>query len=71
VFRGDTIRPMYAEAKKVLDDLAELGVDYDDIVQVLEDEGVDKFEVSWNELLEAIQSELERLAPDKTAADET
>jgi transaldolase len=71
VFRGDTIRPMYAEAKKVLDDLAELGVDYDDIVQVLEDEGVDKFEVSWNELLEAIQSELERLAPEKTAADET
>jgi transaldolase len=69
VFRGETIRPMYAEAKKVLDDLAELGVDYDDIVQVLEDEGVDKFEVSWNELLEAVQSELERLAPDKTAAD--
>jgi transaldolase len=71
VFRGDTIRPMYAEAKKVLDDLAELGVDYDDVVQVLEDEGVDKFEVSWNELLEAVQAELERLAPEKTAADET
>ena len=69
VFRGETIRPMYAEAKQVLDDLAELGIDYDDVVQVLEDEGVDKFEVSWNELLEAVQAELERLAPEKTAAD--
>ena len=57
---------MYAEAKQVLDDLAELGIDYDDVVQVLEDEGVDKFEVSWNELLEAVQAELERLAPEKT-----
>ena len=45
------------------------GIDYDDVVQVLEDEGVDKFEVSWNELLEAVQAELERLAPEKTAAD--
>jgi transaldolase len=70
VFRGETIRPMYAEAKQVLDDLTELGVEYDDVVQVLEDEGVDKFEVSWNELLEAVQGELERLAPTKTAADQ-
>jgi transaldolase len=69
VFRGETIRPYYAEAKQVLDDLAELGIDYDDVVQVLEDEGVDKFEVSWNELLEAVQGELERLAPANTAAD--
>jgi transaldolase len=69
VFRGETIRPFYADAKQVLDDLAELGIDYDDVVQVLEDEGVDKFEVSWNELLEAVQGELERLAPEKTAAD--
>jgi transaldolase len=69
VFRGETIRPMYAGAKKVLDDLADMGIDYDDVVQVLEDEGVDKFEVSWNELLEAVQSELKRLAPATTAAD--
>ncbi len=31
---------------------------YDDVVQVLEDEGVSKFEVSWNELLETINSEI-------------
>ena len=42
-------------------DLAAAGVSYDDVVQLLEDEGVDKFEASWNELLEAVQSELDKL----------
>ena len=35
------------------------GVDYDDVVRVLEDEGVEKFETSWNELLDTIKTELE------------
>ena len=39
----------------MLDDLAAAGIDYDDVVQVLEDEGVEKFEASWNELLESTQ----------------
>jgi transaldolase len=60
--RGDTVRGMYADAHKVLADLADLGVDYDDVVQVLEDEAIEKFETSWNELIDLIQSELERLA---------
>jgi transaldolase len=62
VIRGDTIRPHYADAKQVLDDLAAVGIDYDDVVQVLEDEGVEKFEVSWKELLDSTKSELTRLA---------
>jgi transaldolase len=33
-------------------------VHYDDVVQVLEDEGVDKFATSWNELLESIRQEM-------------
>ena len=37
-------------------DLETLGVSYDDVVKVLEDEGVSKFEVSWNEMLETIES---------------
>ncbi|MEY9933583.1 transaldolase [Catenulispora sp. GP43] len=57
----DSIRAHYADAHKVLDDLAAAGVSYDDVVQVLEDEGVDKFEVSWKELLEAVQGELDKL----------
>jgi transaldolase len=66
VISGDTIRPHYVEAKKLLDDLATLGVDYDDVVQVLEDEAVEKFEVSWKELLESTQSELTRLAKENS-----
>jgi transaldolase len=62
VITGDTIRPHYAHAQQVLDDLAAAGIDYDDVVQVLEDEGVEKFETSWNELLESTKSELTRFA---------
>jgi transaldolase len=56
------VRTRYAEARQVLDDLAALGVDYDDVVRVLEEEGVEKFVSSWNELLESVGSELERLS---------
>ncbi|AEW93463.1 MULTISPECIES: transaldolase [Streptomycetaceae] len=59
---GDTIRGRYQEAQGVLDALAGLGVDYDDVVQVLEDEGVEKFEASWNDLLKSTEAELKRLA---------
>jgi transaldolase len=61
-FRGNTVQSAYVEARKLLDDLGALGVDYDDVVQVLEDEGVDKFETSWSELIDSVQSELDRLA---------
>jgi transaldolase len=47
VITDDTIRPHYARARQVLDDLATAGIDYRDVVQVLEDEGVVKFEASW------------------------
>ena len=43
------------EAQAHLDRLGEVGVDYDDVVQILEDEGVDKFTKSWLELLEDIE----------------
>ena len=56
--RGDTIRPYYGEAQQVLDRLEALGVSYDDVVQTLEDEGVRKFEDSWNELIEQVTRSL-------------
>ncbi len=59
--RGDTVRGTYAEARQVIDDLEKLGISYDDVVQVLEDEGVEKFATSWNELLATVDSELRRL----------
>ncbi|MGI8666266.1 MAG: transaldolase [Jatrophihabitans sp.] len=60
---GDTIRGGYAQAQADIDALAAVGVSYDDVVQVLEDEGVEKFEGAWNELLDSTKAELERLAP--------
>jgi transaldolase len=56
--RGDTIHGTYDQARKLVADLAAIGVSYDDVVQVLEDEGVDKFGVSWNQLLETVKSEM-------------
>ena len=41
-------------AVSTLDSLSQVGIDYDDVVQVLEDEGVDKFAVSYRELLDGI-----------------
>ena len=62
VISGDTIRGEYGSAAVTMQALKEAGVDMDDVVQVLEDEGVEKFEVSWNDLLGSTKSELQRLA---------
>jgi transaldolase len=59
---GDTVTGSYADAKAALDRLAAIGVDYDDVVDLLEREGVDKFEKSWEELLATVRDELERAA---------
>lgn len=60
---GNTIAGTYEQARADLDALEKLGISYDDVVQVLEDEGVEKFEASWTDLLKSTQAELERLAP--------
>ncbi|MBL1115670.1 transaldolase [Streptomyces sp. 110] len=60
---GDAVRGTYEQAKADLDALAGIGISYDDVVQVLEDEGVEKFESSWNDLLKSTEAELKRLAP--------
>ncbi|MBA2769181.1 MAG: transaldolase [Sporichthyaceae bacterium] len=67
VIRGDTIRGAYLDAQQAMADLAAAGVDVDDVVQVLEDEGVEKFETSWSDLLESTRKELTRLAADDPA----
>jgi transaldolase len=58
VLRGDTITGEYGGAQKVLDDLAAVGIDYDDVVEVLEVEGVQKFMDAWTQLLEVVQAQL-------------
>ncbi len=56
---GDTVTGAYDDAGAVLDSLARVGVDYDDATAVLEREGVEKFIVSWNELLDTVRAALE------------
>jgi transaldolase len=55
---GDTVTGAYADAHGVFDELAAAGVDIDDVTQVLEDEGVDKFIASWHELQATVEAAL-------------
>jgi transaldolase len=57
--RGDTVTGSYAQAEKVMNDIAALGVDLEDVFKVLEDEGVEKFEASWAELVDGLQKSLD------------
>jgi transaldolase len=56
---GDRVTTNYDDAQQVLDRLERLGISYDDVVKVVEDEGVDKFEKSWQELIDTVRTELE------------
>jgi len=56
--RGDTVHGTYEESRAVFAALEALGIGYDDVVQVLEDEGVSKFAASWDEMLASIKNEL-------------
>ncbi|WP_327366729.1 transaldolase [Streptomyces sp. NBC_01217] len=60
---GNTIAGTYEQARAELDAVGKLGISYDDVVQLLEDEGVEKFEASWIDLLNSTEAELKRLAP--------
>ncbi len=56
---GNTAAAGYAEAGQVFDRLEQLGIGYTDVVAVLEEEGVAKFEASWKELADTISREME------------
>ena len=58
VVAGNTIDASYDAARAVFADLAALGIAYDDVVAVLEDEGVRKFADSWSGLLATIEAQL-------------
>lgn len=55
---GDRVTTSYAEAQAVMDRLAGVGIDYDDVIATLEQEGVEKFEASWAELLDTVSGQL-------------
>jgi transaldolase len=58
---AETIEKDVDEAKALLDKLKEAGVDYDDVVRVLEEEGVQKFSDSFKELLDGVAEKREAL----------
>ena len=60
---GEQVTGNYDDARNVLDSLERLGISYADVVDVLEREGVDKFEKSWEDLLSDVQAELAKVAP--------
>ena len=61
--RGNAIAGTYEQARADLDAVEKLGIKYDDVVRLLEEEGVEKFEASWTDLLKSTEAELKRLAP--------
>lgn len=56
---SDSVTPEYDDANAVLDGIAAVGISYDEVTQLLENEGVNKFLVSWNELLDTVTKALE------------
>ncbi|WP_105565124.1 transaldolase [Microbacterium halophytorum] len=62
VVEGDRVTGAYADAHAVIDGLAGVGVDFADVTHVLEDEGVDKFIASWQELKQTVQDALSAAA---------
>jgi transaldolase len=60
--RGDTLLEGVDEAKRLLEQLREAGVDYDEVVETLEVEGVRKFTASFDELIDDIRAKRGALA---------
>ena len=58
---ADTLESGIDEAHELLAALAEAGIDYDDVVRVLEQEGVQKFVDSFEELMEGVRSKKSEL----------
>ncbi|QDP97513.1 transaldolase [Microlunatus elymi] len=55
---GDKVTGTADEAQQVMDRLTAVGISYDDVIDILEKEGVDKFDVSWGELEQTVTDAL-------------
>src|ERR1700738_2817525 len=58
VVTGDTVTGTASAAQEVFDSLQAVGIDLTDVFVVLEDEGVEKFVDSWQQLLDETQTQL-------------
>jgi transaldolase len=62
VVTGDTVTGTASAAQEVFDKLAAIGIDLTDVFLVLENEGVEKFETSWKDLLAETETQLRSAA---------
>jgi len=54
----DSVRGHYADARQVLSELEALGIDYGEVTQTLEDNGLTMFDASWRELGDQLRTTL-------------
>ena len=57
---ADAVTGTYDEARELIAALEEQGISYDEVVALLEAEGLDKFDKSWAELRATVQNELDK-----------
>ena len=57
---GDAVTGKGEEAQALFDQLSAVGIDLDDVFRVLEEEGVDKFKKSWDELVGTVEKQMEQ-----------
>jgi transaldolase len=62
VIRGNTIAGTYDESRSIIERLEAIGISYDDVIEVLEVEGVQKFEDSYAQLAESVQKQLDSVS---------
>jgi transaldolase len=55
---GDTVTGQYDAARTVFTDLSAVGVDFADVVDTVEREGVEKFTASWKDLISSVEAQL-------------
>ena len=60
VVDGDTVSATYEESDRLLDAVGHAGVDYQEVVETLEREGLQKFVDSWQEQLQTVRAALDQ-----------
>jgi transaldolase len=66
--RGDTVTGAYDAAREVFSELRQIGIDFGDIVKVLEEQGLASFAKSWDELIASVTRQLEKAGAQVTPA---
>ncbi len=58
--KGDQVRGTYDEARAHMARLSDLGVEYEEVIEALEHEGVEKFVASWHELVGTVETQMDK-----------